>query len=217
MTKQDQSAVDPFRQTREWIMGDSAQKEYARKIAKAGGYVVLPTYGMDDVSAATKAPVLFVANGLLIAPDILLCSPKKNMWQDVKAKSVPTWYRKKRRWEHGFDYSCAEEYLAVQNASGIRVGIVVHESRSPQDSTKESQLTGPAGFLFITLNDALLIGDHRKDWPGGAANPKRRGRRGMGGLLWDRSQMQIIRFGTTEPSRVERLTAGAPRLRHRET
>lgn len=194
MTKQDQSAVDPFRQTREWIMGDTVQKDYARKIAQAGGYVVLPTYGMDDVSSATKAPVLFVESGLLIAPDILLCSPKKNMWQDVKAKSVPTWYRKKRRWEHGIDYSCAEEYLAVQKASGIKVGIVVHESRSPIDTQRESPLTGPPAYLFISLDDALLMGDRRTDWPGGKGDPKRRGRRGMGGLLWDRGVMLRIRF-----------------------
>lgn len=217
MTRQDQSEADPFRQTREWIMGDTVQKDYARKIAAAGGYVVLPTYGMDDVSSATKAPVLFVADGLLIAPDILLCSTKKNMWQDVKAKSVPSWYRKKQRWEHGFDYSCAEEYMAVQVASGIGVGIVIHEASSPLDPDCESPLSGPPQFRFITLDDAMLMGDHRLDWPGGKSNPRRRGRRGKGGLLWDRGSMQVIRFRTTEATRSECHTAGSPRPRHRET
>ncbi len=182
-----------FTDSAEWKMGDSSQKDYAMLIAKRG-FVVMPVYDMNDAIQATKAPVLFSDTGLLVAPDVLLMSAKSQVWQDVKAKSKPTWRRIEARWEHGCDYALAVEYQKVQKMTGIPAGIVVHESKSPLDETMESYICGPPAWLYITINDAFKLGTHRTDWPGGKDDPSRRGKKGMGGLLWARSEMKTIKL-----------------------
>ena len=186
--------MNDFYSTAEWIKGDGAQREWATYVANQG-LVVLPTYNMGDDLAENKAPVLLTADGVLTAPDLLVTGAQASTrWHEVKAKSRPSWRRfhPGPRWEHGCDWCLAMEYKEVQTKTGFSVFIVVHEDRSPQDTGTESPLSGPESWLTIPLSKALDVGEHRKDWPGGKANPNRRGKRQMGGLLWDRSQMLHI-------------------------
>lgn len=186
-----------FEETREWIMGDSAQKAWARRVA-ASGKVVLPTYGMDNVDPATKAPVLFTRNGLRVAPDMLVMwatdDGAESRWHEVKAKAQPTWrkFRPGPRWEHGIDFALLEEYTQVQGETGSGVWLVVFEEHSPGDPHKSSQLCGPPAWLAITLDDAKQKGELRPDWPGGKLRPRDRGRHGQGGWLWARNDMQHV-------------------------
>jgi hypothetical protein len=186
--------MNDFYSTAEWIMGDGAQREWARFVAGTG-MVVLPTYVMSDQAAENKAPVLLTAEGTLTAPDLLVTGIQaETRWHEVKAKSRPTWRRCSPgpRWEHGCDWCLAMEYQQVEAETGFSVFIIVHEDASPLDMQKESKLEGPEAWLSIRLEKALKVGQHRTDWPGGRAQPWRRGKRKMGGLLWDRSQMQQV-------------------------
>ena len=177
-----------FYDTREWKIGDAAQTEWARIVADKGG-VVLPTYGMDDVTDETKAPVVFTKDGVLVAPDLAVVRSGKMKWNDVKAKSQPSWYRKLRRWEHGCDYSIACEYNEVQVASGCPVYIIVHELKSPADPDADSELVLSSKWMFVLLDNIFADKNRRRDWPGGKSNPSRRGRKKQGGLIWGRNEM----------------------------
>jgi hypothetical protein len=186
--------VSDFSSTPEWKMGDGVQREWALKVA-GSGRVVLPTYTMNDDQAENKAPLLLTSSGTLTAPDLLVTAINENTrWHEVKAKSKPSWRRCKPgpRWEHGCDWCLAMEYKEVQTQAVFAVYIIVHEARSPSNVSQDSPLTGPETWLAITLDDALKKGEKRKDWPGGKFNPKRRGKKGMGGLLWNRADMSVV-------------------------
>ena len=161
-------------------MGDSAQKAWARVLAKRGN-PSLPIYAMSDESAGTKAPILFTQEGLLVTPDVL-CLGERQSWHEVKAKAVPAWFRIRGRWEHGFDYDLVGEYRRVQDVTSIEVWIVVYEESSPADATRDGALEKSGVFLVLSLNDALAAGEHRPHWPGGRGTG-RYGRRGKGGWL----------------------------------
>ena len=200
---------DTFYETREWKIGDSAQQRWARIVAN-GGSVVLPTYGMDEVDAATKAPVLFTCDGLLVAPDLLVMSHGQSKWNEVKAKSQPTWRRFSPgpRWEHGCDYSLRLEYERVRDKSGSEVFIVVNEIVSPVDPNADSELMQSDEWLVISLSKAIETGDRRSDWPGGKKNPQRRGRKGMGGWFWARSAMDRVERIECEMAQFKKVGVG---------
>jgi len=180
------------RESAEWLFGDAAQKRWARILAERGN-AALPVYGMDDVDERTKAPILFVTDGLLVVPDVLCLNPKSgSTWHEVKAKSTPGFYRKHNRWEHGADLALIEEYQEVARVTGVPVWLVVYEERSPVDPDRDSQLA-PAGiYLGVSLIDAARLGERRPTWPGGVTNPRNRGRSGKGGLLWPRAAMRVL-------------------------
>lgn len=187
-----------MKDSREWAIGDTAQREYAELCAGIG-WTVAPMYAFEEVVAETKAPVMLVPGGrragLIVAPDLLLMrSDKSPTWVDVKAKSVPTWRRchPGPRWEHGCDLDIAEEYRAVQDRTGIECYIVVHEVTSPVSDSSQSALVESGIWLSIAIDSAFDVGQVRADWPGGSLAPARRGRRGRGGLLWARSAMRRV-------------------------
>lgn len=180
----------------EWIRGDTAQRQWADTLRDRGN-AVLPAYAFDDVTPETKAPVMLVPCGVRITPDVLSFRPRQfPVWHEVKAKSVPSFYRKYGRWEHGCDYSASQEYQLVQTETNIPIFIVVHETATPVDPDCHSPLEPSGIWLAISLNAALKYGEHRCDWPGGKDQPWRRGRKGMGGLLWPRGRMRLIDGGT---------------------
>lgn len=192
------SSQAEFRSRPEWLIGDSVQKAWARKTAKDGN-CVLPAYALEDSDASTKAPVLFTGNGLLVSPDMLVLG-FYNRWHEVKAKAVPSYFRKLQRWEHGCDYALFLEYEKVAKETGLPVCIIVFEMKSPSDPSKESKLIKNAtgSWLAIRLTEAREFGERRSDWPGGRVDPDRRGKRGMGGWLWPRDKMGF-NPRTTEP------------------
>lgn len=185
------STTDNFYNSKEWQLGDSTQKLFAEILVK-NNRVVLPTYGMSDVSSI-KAPVLFCLPEFLIAPDIL--SYKKDQgstWIDMKAKSKPVWHRNEKRWKHGVDYSLALQYRQVETETETPMLMVVFECASPTNPDSDGDLVPASRWLFIRLKDAFKLGEHRQDWPGGKSDPSRRGKGGLGGLLWARNLMGEI-------------------------
>jgi len=176
----------------EWEMGDYAQRRWCVMLA-ARGNLVLPTHEMNDNAPGTKAPMVLANSDLLVAPDALCFNPRATTWHEVKAKSQPVWRRTHRRWEHGIDHANAMHYSEVQDGSGAPVLLVVHESMSPVNPARYSRLVASDLWLWITLDEALQCGEHRPTWPGGKADPGRRGRDGRGGLLWARDAMREMR------------------------
>ena len=192
--------MQAFEETKEWLMGDKSQQRWAHIVADRGG-VVLPTYGMQEVDATTKAPVLFHKDGILVVPDLLVMS-KKNppRWHEVKAKTCPTWRRfyPGPRWEHGIDYSLMKEYQEVERISGSKVVIVVHESASPVNPkeimvSEQDDLKGEEKWLWMSLDKCRAVGQARPKWPGG----NRRSRRNEGGWLWARAEMNEFADATS--------------------
>ena len=181
-----------FQESDEWQRGDTAQRQWA-EVLRDRGNSVLPTYAFNDVTPETKAPVMLVPDGLRITPDVLSFRMRYGAaWHEVKAKSVPSWFRRYTRWEHGCDYSALIEYQRVQEETSIPVYIVVHETASPVDPDADSPLLPTGKWLCMPISQAISLGEHRADWPGGAAQPGRRGRNGEGGLLWPRNAMKEI-------------------------
>lgn len=203
---------------REWQLGEKAQSAWAELMAKCGG-ISVPLYGAEGNSTDSKAPMLYCCDGLLVAPDILILRQELMRWHEVKAKSIPTWRIKKPgpRWEHGIDRALIDEYRRVQQLSGIKVAIIVHEERSPigephvpelsensnslsdfdpaamrrriEEAAREC-LNGSAAWLSIMLDDAAKVGDDRPWWPERNGNRSDHGRDGRGGWLWARSAMR---------------------------
>lgn len=186
-----------FRDKPEWKLGDTIQRDW-KNVMLACGSSVLPTYGMENYEAEagqTKAPAMLTPGGCLILPDLLLFrGPRGVQWHEVKAKGHPSWKQFPGRYEHGMDRHLADEYMEVQETTGIPVLIVVREMKVPVDPEQKSQLIVPGNpsWLMITLDKAFDIGEARPDWPGGAFSPFRRGRKSRGGLLWPRSAMQLF-------------------------
>lgn len=181
-----------FHETENWIFGDVIQRKWASLIAKRGG-MVMPAYAMQGVIEDTGAPMLLTSEGPIVMPDILLLDPERPpVWQDVKAKTAPDWYRNKGRgyWEHGCDWATYQEYKRVEQITGNRVFLVVYEKRSPEDPSTFSKLVANDSdvWLTISLNSAYTIGRHSPLWP----NPATRGRKKMGGLLWPRDEMALF-------------------------
>lgn len=177
-------------ETKEYRIGDSAQRLWA-KVMAGRGHLVLPVYDLIDRDPSTKAPIAFLDDGLIVAPDLLVCTGANNMWHDVKAKSKPTFRRVPPgpRWEHGIDWAIAKQYQEVELRSGMSMWVIVHELESPDGD----QLVQRENAWFgIPISRAFYVGDHRLDWPGGKAQPNRRGKDGQGGLLWGRNAMTPI-------------------------
>ena len=188
----------------EWDFGDGAQRKW-HEILVGRGHITIPVYEMGGLTIAhsptglfisysdrqmTGAPMLRLNDTEAIpAPDMLVYTSSVLMWHDVKAKSKPTWRRNGSRWEHGCDLACAEDYRKAQQFTGAPAYIVVQETSIPTDAGAESDLEDGNGWLFIRVDDAFVHGDIRTDWPGGKHSPRRRGKRGKGGLLWPRESM----------------------------
>lgn len=177
-----------FEDTREYKMGRAAEEAWCRFLASVG-HAAVPIYGATGVDSSTKAPVMFVRDGLIVCPDVLcLKRDGKSLWHEVKSKHEPGWYRKRGRWEHGIDKSLFDEYRNVQASTGTPVWLIVHEETSPTDPNAASPLLGGSVWLGIPIDVSLLVGEHRPTWPGGK-HSSRRGRRNKGGWLWPRGAM----------------------------
>lgn len=172
----------------EWARGDTAQRQWADVLTERGS-CALPTYAFEDVTKETKAPVMLIPGGLLVTPDVLCMSGSGITWHEVKSKSCPSWNRNRTRWEHGFDHSLLREYQDVARRTGCPVWIVVYEISSPENPLADSKLVPSGLWLCMALSDVMRLGRHQHDWPGGKAQPHRRGRRGEGGWLWARVDM----------------------------
>jgi len=180
-----------MRDSGEWFLGDYAQRRWVRWLARRGN-LLLPTHALQDNAPGTKAPMLLAEGGLLVAPDVLCIGAKATNWHEVKAKSAPNWHRNSARWEHGIDCANFEEYAEIQARTGWRVEMVLHEEQSPTDEQACSALLPSDVWLWAPLDAVRDAGEHRPAWPGGAADPTRRGRRGKGGWLWPRAVMRRI-------------------------
>lgn len=177
--------------SREGIMGALAESE-AASIIQRRGLSVLPVFKATDNNEATSAPMMMLAKSdIVVAPDLLCFGGEGVVWIDVKGKAVPTWRRTHGRWEHGIDFSLFTEYERVAEATNLPVWLLVREERIPETLAAESALVDGINWMAIRLTDARTYGERRHEWPGGASEPRRRGRFGLGGWLWPRTRMTM--------------------------
>lgn len=178
-------SCDDFRRRQEWKIGDAAQTEYAR-LAAMNGACVLPIYGMDEVDARTKAPVMFTGRDLLVVPDVLMFLDGHVQWREVKAKTQASWRRLPPgpRYEHAIDYVLYEEYLEIERRTAAPVGIVICELSVPEDPNRESRMIPSQNWLYIPLSRLVAVGQHRANWPGSKRN--------KGGWFWARNEMRSV-------------------------
>ena len=172
-----------------WEFGTRCELKWARFLGSLGRMVV-PTYAASEALNGTKAPMLIWRDGLLVSPDLLVLG-EHAAWHEVKGKAKPSWYRKRRRWEHGIDYALVSEYGKVQEISGLPCWLALYEEESPADPYSDGGLAPGGYWLVLSLDDAREMGEHRPLWPGGR-NSKDRGKWGEGGLLWPRNNMRVV-------------------------
>ena len=178
-------------------MGALAESEAARIMA-ARGHLVVPVFSATQNTDKTDAPMLYrPGGGVVVGPDLLVFAAAGASWIDVKGKAIPTWRRTHQRWEHGIDRACFEDYESVGRYSKLPVWLLIREERAPADPLRESALFERVTWLTVSLADAREKGEERRDWPGGVANPGRRGRHGLGGWLWPRTAMRRWFGGTS--------------------
>jgi hypothetical protein len=181
-----------------WTMGAAVERAYAQEVVKRGG-VVMPLCAFVGNSGFTGAPMMVTAKGWRVAPDFLVVRHGGALWAEVKAKSQPAYYFKRRRWEHGLDWYLVKHYRDVQRESGSPVWIIVYEEHSPTSAEAapewdERHLTPyrcceeSGVWLYARLDAVIEAGERRKTWPDGQG-----GEHGHGGLLWPRDIMHQVR------------------------
>ncbi len=81
----------------------------------AKGYSVLPIYEKERETG--KGPVLYSADGVAVAPDMVVYKGAVVKWLEAKTKSSFSWHRISGEWRTGIDLRHYEEYLKVARAA----------------------------------------------------------------------------------------------------
>lgn len=122
------------------------------------GWSVLPVY--EKIIDEGKGPQLFVPNGELIAPDLLIFRSDDAFWIEAKHKTAFSWHRLSGRWVTGIDLRHYEDYCKVDDATPWPVWLLfLHRGGQAKDSPPDS----PAGLFGNTLSFLRENENHRHD------------------------------------------------------
>lgn len=109
---------------------------------RSRGFCVLPVY--EKVIDEGKGPQLFIADGSLIAPDLLAFNGPKVYWVEAKHKTAFTWHRLTHRWVTGIDIRHYADYCRVAEKTPWPVWLLfLHDGGQAKDSPPNS----PAGLF----------------------------------------------------------------------
>lgn len=150
-----------FRQS--LTFGQAGESDIARWL-KQNGYSILPVY--EKILDTGKGPQLFLPDGCLIAPDMLVFKGNdKTLWIEAKHKTAFTWHRNTKRWTTGIDLRHYEDYLKVDDFSPWPVWLLfLHRGGQAKDSPPDS----PAGLFGNKLEILRKCENHRHDgWANG--------------------------------------------------
>lgn len=173
----------------EWSQNARARQELTAELLRKG-YTVLPIPLGEPAPEEEPEPTISTPKGQILAPDLYCIHPKKgDLFCAAQGKGRPAWFRKYARWQHGIDYALYDGYLRAQRITGRRAVLAVQEVASPVSPHQQCELRPSSDWLYIWLDQAGIVGEHMPDWPGGARQPWRRGKNGLGGWLWPRSAM----------------------------
>lgn len=144
--------------------GTEAEKQLIKLLLENGAEMIIPMNSRVDNVETTSAPMILLKTRMMLSPDLLVLQEGEWIWIECKAKNAPSYYRRLERLEHVLDYESLVKYQRVQEISGFPVEFFFFES-----STGE--------WLSVSLNDALMYGEHRLNYPargGGFVIPRYR-------------------------------------------
>ena len=98
-------------------------------------------YNGPDGDRAPLLKGLFKARRL---PDLDACKGGVRWWLEIKGKASSSWYLKGFTEDHGIDLACFNDYLAVQEATGTPVWLIIKElgRQFLEDPTADKWLGG---------------------------------------------------------------------------
>jgi hypothetical protein len=126
---------------------------------KTQGYLVLPTANLSK-GPEGAAPAFEGANSSrVIVPDILACRDGKATWMEVKMKEAPSFTRMTSRWETGIPERMWQQYLDLQQKTGIKVTLLmIHTQRA---LVHTAQLDDISRFTRLYAGNACSPGGMR--------------------------------------------------------
>lgn len=104
------------------IAAEQWEKAFASYLVQERGWHVLPTCNLHD--GYQHAPKFNGAARNLIVPDLLAAREGTMRWFEVKQKSHADWHRQSQRHVTGLPIHCWDDYLRVQDITGIEVVVV---------------------------------------------------------------------------------------------
>jgi len=144
---------------------------------------VLPVYE-TETEADAKGPRVFLCNGSLVAPDLLVFTKLRATWVEAKRKSHFTWHKKTATWQTGIDLPCYEHYLRIADGSPFPLWLLfLHEDHRPdvRDIHAGCDPECPTGLYGENIQKLRKMEDHRHpNW----------GRRGM--VYWRESALKRL-------------------------
>lgn len=152
--------------------GESAIASWLRR----RGFCVLPVY--EKIIHEGKGPQLYMVDGELIAPDLLVFTGTKTMWIEAKHKTAFTWHRLTGQWVTGIDLRHYADYCRVAQETPWPVWLLfLHDGGQAKDSPPNS----PAGLFGHNLRYLQENEHHRHDnW----------GRSGM--VYWAHDKLRLV-------------------------
>lgn len=186
-------------------IGQESEQIAAGYLAGMGYFVIPISEYTNNTGAMINAPMVIAKDGKLIGPDLLAMKNGEDIWVEVKMKTEPTYFWKRHEWQHGIDAPNMRAYQQVQERTGKKFIIVVHEINSPktpdlylksmEDSSArlrmKSDLQPIEQWLSITLEDAFMFGEERSGNFEMASKQNRTG----DGVYWPRSRMTLLSWG----------------------
>lgn len=153
-----------------YAYGKIAESQIAQWLIRVYGYHLLPAYEIEIPSG--KGPRLLGPYGELIAPDLLAIRFNRMkvlvQWYEIKHKERFSWYRKGGGWwQTGIDLRHFEDYIKVQEQTGIEVFLLfLHRSCDPSrnDLEQGSPTNCPTGLFGGSLRDLMHNWDHKDSY-----------------------------------------------------
>lgn len=152
--------------------GESLIAQWLRK----RGHTVLPVY--EKIIDEGKGPQLFLPDGCLVAPDMLVYKGGNALWIEAKHKTAFSWHRKTGQWVTGIDLRHYRDYISVDDQSPWPVWLLfLHQGGQAKDSPPDDS----PGLFGNTLSALRACENHRHDgW----------GNSGM--VYWSRESLKLL-------------------------
>lgn len=135
--------------------GQAGESSIAKWL-RSRGNSVLPVY--EKIFDTGKGPRLFVPEGELIAPDLLVFGSHGTLWIEAKHKTAFAWHRISQQWVTGVDLKHYKDYLSINTQSPWPVWLLfLHDGGQAKDSPPNS----PRGLFGNSLSILEGCEDHR--------------------------------------------------------
>jgi hypothetical protein len=118
-----------FSQSAAYQFGLEGELTFER-MARALGLHTIAQYDYID-NGEPKGPRMHGRLENYVLPDFDVLGNGARLYAEVKRKSVPTWHRNSKQWQHGISYRHYQHYLKVEEISGTPVFLVVIEVGGP--------------------------------------------------------------------------------------